>query len=704
MPSPFRPSSLVVLFLALVAAVPARAAAPLKPLFQRSAGAGSGFAVPASGETQALTLDPGALADLRASDTATLDGFPLGPSAEATLEIARFSPFRADARAVVVGASGQRTIPLPDASYFTGRVAGDPTSIVLIVADADNARGFVATGGTVHRFGRDRLGVHRIWDLRDANLAAHPRPGDFCGNTDPAASAGLVVPGTRILSPQDASANARAATSAAAGLAAPAYSPTLSADVAIDTDQEFLALFLGDTSTATAYLSDLAAAVAAIYLADTDVSIRFSSIRLWETTDPFTSNTSGGLLDQLLEYWTTNDGAVVRDVVHLVSGRSPAAYGGMSYVNALCDKAYGYGFSAVFGSFDVLDPTATWDVIVVAHELGHSFGSVHTHCYDPPLDQCYSGEGAGCWSGPETVPVGGGTLMSYCDLLPGGTANVNLTFGPSVSAVIRAGAEGSACITTPCGNGVLDPGEDCDDGGTVDGDCCSATCTFEPVGSPCDDGEQCTTGDACSSGACAGTSLPDGSTCDDGSACTTDACASGACVGTSAPAVVCKQPMEAGKAFLQLLDKANDRNDKVSFKWTRGQATAFGELGSPDVSDDYDVCIYGPADAFVLGLKAPGGGTCSGRPCWKKADGRNFTYVDKGADPDGIGKLQVVAGPDGRAKLQVSGAGPNLGMPALSGVSLPLKVQVRSRNGSCWGSTFSQATKKDAEQIKAKSD
>jgi cysteine-rich repeat protein len=31
----------------------------------------------------------------------------------------------------------------------------------------------------------------------------------------------------------------------------------------------------------------------------------------------------------------------------------------------------------------------------------------------------------------------------------------------------------------PCGNGIVDPGEECDDGNTVDGDGCSANCTVE---------------------------------------------------------------------------------------------------------------------------------------------------------------------------------------------------------------------------------
>ena len=37
-------------------------------------------------------------------------------------------------------------------------------------------------------------------------------------------------------------------------------------------------------------------------------------------------------------------------------------------------------------------------------------------------------------------------------------------------------------VQAVCGDQVLDPGEDCDDGNTSDGDCCSATCTFQAAG------------------------------------------------------------------------------------------------------------------------------------------------------------------------------------------------------------------------------
>jgi cysteine-rich repeat protein len=71
----------------------------------------------------------------------------------------------------------------------------------------------------------------------------------------------------------------------------------------------------------------------------------------------------------------------------------------------------------------------------------------------------------------------------------------------------------------PCGNGNVDPGEECDDGNLVDGDCCSHLCQLEPDGAAC--GPFCTDGATCHGGICSGGAPRD---CGDGNACTVDRC------------------------------------------------------------------------------------------------------------------------------------------------------------------------------------
>ena len=73
-----------------------------------------------------------------------------------------------------------------------------------------------------------------------------------------------------------------------------------------------------------------------------------------------------------------------------------------------------------------------------------------------------------------------------------------------------------------CGNGVLDRGEQCDDGNTLNGDCCSSTCTIDPAGTACNDGNVCTGPDVCAgtTPTCRGAAI----SCNDGNVCTTDSC------------------------------------------------------------------------------------------------------------------------------------------------------------------------------------
>jgi hypothetical protein len=63
------------------------------------------------------------------------------------------------------------------------------------------------------------------------------------------------------------------------------------------------------------------------------------------------------------------------------------------------------------------------DIVVLAHELGHNFGSRHTHDangYSPLVDDCGNG---GCNSlvTGEAVSAGEASLMSYCNKCTGGS-------------------------------------------------------------------------------------------------------------------------------------------------------------------------------------------------------------------------------------------------------------------------------------------
>ncbi|HEY8205969.1 MAG TPA: proprotein convertase P-domain-containing protein [Myxococcaceae bacterium] len=101
------------------------------------------------------------------------------------------------------------------------------------------------------------------------------------------------------------------------------------------------------------------------------------------------------------------------------------------------------------------------------------------------------------------------------------------------------------CPPAVCGNGILEPGEQCDDGAATGGpgNCCTAgTCQFgattvtcRPAAGACDAVETCTG----SSSVCpADGQLPNGASCNDGNGCSVgDTCQNGTC--TSGTPVIC---------------------------------------------------------------------------------------------------------------------------------------------------------------------
>lgn len=196
------------------------------------------------------------------------------------------------------------------------------------------------------------------------------------------------------------------------------------------------------------YLSGLFNVVKLLYRNER-IAITFGSLFVYTTPDPWANiNSSFTILYQFSEQNTNNHGS--NHLSHFVCSR-PAFLGGIAWLNSLCNiPELRFGFSNIYNTFSQL-PVYSWSVYVLAHELGHNFGSQHTHWCGwqrpdgtvGPLDSCYSGEGQ---CNAITKPMVG-TIMSYCHITAGGI-DFTRGFGLVPGNTIRQKLADASCIPT----------------------------------------------------------------------------------------------------------------------------------------------------------------------------------------------------------------------------------------------------------------
>jgi uncharacterized delta-60 repeat protein len=233
-----------------------------------------------------------------------------------------------------------------------------------------------------------------------------------------------------------------------------------------------------------------------------------------------------------------------------------------------------------------------------------------------------------------------------------------------------------------CGNGTLEPGEECDDGNTLDGDCCSQQCTLDAAGTACtSDGDACTNDQCDAGGTCGHTAVTCAlcETCDSAIGC------------YDGPRAGCLGIAPGGKSSFQVKDRVPNTGDIARWKWQSG-LVAVGDFGNPLTTDDYALCVYqGAGQTLWARRTAPAGGACHFRACWKALAPNGAKYADRELTPDGVSSLLLRSNVPGRVQLKWKAKGLPLALPPLGSLSLPVRVQLQRTGGACWDVTYATA-------------
>jgi hypothetical protein len=148
----------------------------------------------------------------------------------------------------------------------------------------------------------------------------------------------------------------------------------------------------------------------------------------------------------------------------------------------------------------------------------------------------------------------------------------------------------------------------------------------------------------------------------------------------------CRTPAIGGRAYVRLQHDPEGRRSKLTWKWLGGAATATAELGTPETTDDYVLCLY-DGGGLLATLHAPAGGQCGLASCWRRG-AHTIQYRNRDLLPDGLRSLAFREGADGRAQTVAQGKGSALPIPSRGGVTSPLTVELKRATGPCFAARY----------------
>jgi len=371
----------------------------------------------------------------------TLTGMTLPGGEVVDLELTRISVDRRGFRFYVDGFPRTDLLQNLDLSLWKGTVVGDPASEVRLSFSNFGSQGWVSHGGQlVHLIARPD--ADGSWFAGDVLLVTERSLGErgmqlsqYCVAEDLYDAS--EAPFDPVWVPDPEPEGAGGGCSLQEG------------PISIETDYQLFQVW-NDLAAETAYITTLLSFVSDRYEGQINTILTYPYLQFYTNPgDPWSAQDGGGgCIDVLNEFRAAWAGNIPNGgrIGHFLSGASLGC--GVAWLDVLCNDEFNFSVSGNINgnaAFPIQQQPNNWDFMVVAHELGHNFSAPHTHSFCPPLDECPASQYWGPCQNQQNC-ITNGTVMSYCHLCPGGTANITTFFHPTNVGLMTSAAQ--ACLPT----------------------------------------------------------------------------------------------------------------------------------------------------------------------------------------------------------------------------------------------------------------
>ena len=313
--------------------------------------------------------------------------------------------------------------------HYRGTIQGEESSSVAISVFADQIRGVAVAGSDNYNLGPIELGSTEYICYKSVNLSEEIKSqlNYTCGS---------VETGTDVYTEDELNFAER-------GLGDVVR-------IRVEVDRSIYLAQGSSSSAATAYATSLVNQNAAIYFQE-GIGTVASAIFVWTTTDPYdgVNGCSTDIRQKYLCDFQAQFAGFSADLAILLLneniGGYAASFDGLCNANPDNSMCIAGQSGTVVSTF----PVYSYNTYIFAHELGHLFGSRHTHACvwngnNTAIDGCSATEG-GCALPP--IPASGNaSVMSYCQAQLAGGYISNAPFGTAPGNVIRASVAGASCI------------------------------------------------------------------------------------------------------------------------------------------------------------------------------------------------------------------------------------------------------------------